>query len=148
MIYIDTSAFVKRYHDEEGSEKVDDVFREVMDGKRTAYISYWVISETINAIDKHRNRKEFTEDELKKILGAIFYDVHTAIKRGFLVVTEINPEILSASWDYIINEHLSAGDALHLATALYHGCTDFMASDKRLLKVASKMGLNPINPED
>ncbi len=148
MIYIDTSAFVKRYHIEAGSEKVNNIFREGMNGKRTIYISYWVISETINAIDKHRNRKEFTEDELKKILGAIFYDIHTGIKRGFLIVSEMTPEILRASWDYIINEHLSAGDALHLATALYHGCTDFMASDKRLLKVASKMGLNTINPED
>ncbi len=59
MIYIDTSAFVKRYHIEAGSEKVNYIFREGMNGKRTIYLSYWVISETINAIDKHRNRKEF-----------------------------------------------------------------------------------------
>jgi len=148
MIYIDTSAFVKRYHIEAGSEKVNDIFKSGMNGEITIYISYWVISETINALDKHMRRGEFTDVDMKKILGALFYDVYKGIKEGYLMVSEITPEILRASWDYIINEHISAGDALHIVTALYHGCTDFMAADKKLLKVASKMGLKTINPED
>ena len=148
MIYIDTSAFVKRYHHESGSEKIENLFKEAMQGKKTIYISYWVISETINALDKHQRRGEFTSDNLKKVLGALFYDVYNGMKKGYLVVAEITPEILTASWEYIVGEHLSAGDAIHLVTALYYGCTEFIASDKRLLKVAEKKGLKIMNPED
>ena len=147
MIYIDTSAFVKRYHTEEGSEVVNWVFEEGKKGNKKICISYWVISETVNALDKHFSRGDFTKDELMKVMGSLFYDIFTGIKKGYLTVTEIAPEILTASWDYIIEEHLSAGDALHLVTALYNGCTEFMAADKKLLRIAEKKGFKIINPE-
>ena len=147
MIYLDTSAFVKRYHTEEGSEVVNKIFDEGKKGNKKIHISYWVISETVNALDKHFNRGGFTKEELKKVMGSLFYDIYSGIKEGYLIVSEISPEILTASWDYIIEEHLSAGDALHLVTALYHGCTEFMAADKKLLRVAEKKGFKVINPE-
>ena len=102
MIYIDTSAFVKRYHTEEGSEVVNRVFEEGKKGNKKICISYWVISETVNALDKHFSRGDFTKDELMKVMGSLFYDIFTGIKKGYLTVTEITPEILTASWDYII----------------------------------------------
>lgn len=80
-------------------------------------------------------------------MGSLFYDIYSGIKEEYLIVSEITPEILTASWDYIVEEHLSAGDALHLVTALYHGCTEFMAADKKLLKITEKKGFKIINPE-
>ena len=147
MIYIDTSAFVKRYHTEKGSEVVNKVFDEGKKGNKKICISYWVISETVNALDKHFSRGELTKNDLMKVMGSLFYDIFTGINKGYLTVTEISPEILTASWDYIIEEHLSAGDALHLVTALYNGCTEFMAADRKLLRVAEKKGFKIINPE-
>jgi len=41
MIYIDTSAFVKKYYYDSGTEKIEDLFKEARQGKKTMYISYW-----------------------------------------------------------------------------------------------------------
>ena len=86
-------------------------------------------------------------EEMHKILGAIFHDIYEGVKEGWLVVADITADVLSASREYTVKEHLSAVDALHLVTALYYRCTEFMAADKKLLKVAEKKGLITINPE-
>jgi predicted nucleic acid-binding protein len=52
MIYLDTSALVKKYHDEEGSEYVHEIFRKAKGGENKLLISLWAISETLNALDR------------------------------------------------------------------------------------------------
>ena len=148
MIYIDTSAFVKRYHSEEGSDVVNRIFEDARNGVKSIVISLWVVSETINALDKHYLRGEIPKDEFKKVLAAIFNDIEKGIECRYIQVVDIHREILGASWEYITNDHISAGDALHIATALYAGCDEFMAADKKLLKIAESKGLKPINPEN
>jgi len=43
-------------------------------------------------LDKHLRRGEFTSDDLKNVLGALFYDVYNGVKKGYLIVAEITPE--------------------------------------------------------
>jgi len=48
-IYIDSSAYVKEYHDETGSDQVQLIFENAKKGFDVILISLWTISETINA---------------------------------------------------------------------------------------------------
>ncbi len=47
-IYLDTSAFVKYYHHEKGSEEVENIFSYALKGKAKLVISLWVISTTVS----------------------------------------------------------------------------------------------------
>jgi predicted nucleic acid-binding protein len=147
MIYLDTSAFVKEYHDEEGSEYVHEIFRKAKEGEVILFISLWTISETINALDRHKRRKEIKDDEFGIVIGAIFSDILDLKEHGTLEVIEMDAGLVKMSWGMIIKEHLSAADALHLVTALKKNATVFLAADKKLVAVAEKKGLQAINVE-
>ncbi len=56
-VYLDTSALVKRYLEEEGSEKVDSLFNESYDKSVVLVISQWNIGEAAVVFDKYQNRK-------------------------------------------------------------------------------------------
>ena len=137
-IYLDTSAFVKKYHTEDGSDQIELVFENAKKGKCSILMSIWVISETINALDKHRMRNEITQDELNKIVGTILSDISVLMDNNILEIIDIETELLKMSWEFIINEHLSCSDSLHLVTALQRNCDMFLAADKNFIKIAKK----------
>ena len=137
-IYLDTSAFVKNYHTEKGSDEIESIFEEAKNGKYTLVMSIWVISETINALDKHRMRKELTQKELNKIVGTILSDISDLMDNNIVEIIDIETELLKVSWEFIINEHLSCSDSMHLVTALQKNCDLFLAADQYLVKIAKK----------
>jgi len=147
MIYLDTSAFVNEYHDEEGSAYVHEIFRKAKEGGEKLATSLWTISETINALDKHKRRKEVADEEFEIVIGAIFSDILDLRESGAPEVIELE-QILSRCPEMIIKEHLSAADALHLVTALNKKVAGFLAADRKLVKVAKKKGLQAINVEE
>ena len=137
-IYLDTSAFVKNYHTEKGSDEIESIFEDAKNGKYTLVMSIWVISETINALDKHRMRKELTQKELNKIVGTILSDISDLMDNNIVEIIDIETELLKVSWEFIINEHLSCSDSMHLVTALQKNCDLFLAADQYLVKIAKK----------
>ncbi len=54
----------------------------------------------------------------------------------------LNDPIVDQALQLRVRYGLKTPDALHLATALYHGCTEFWTNDDRLNKVASGMSVN------
>jgi predicted nucleic acid-binding protein len=70
-IYLDTSAFVKRYCDEEGS----DVIEEVFEGDNEIITSYWTLAEAIAAIDKKVAKRQISEEERDFVISVLFSDV-------------------------------------------------------------------------
>jgi len=137
-IYLDTSAFVKNYHTEQGSDQIELVFEKAKKGKCSLFMSIWVISETINSLDKHRMRNEITQNELNIIIGTILSDISELMENNILEIIDIETELLKMSWEFIINEHLSCSDSLHLVTALQKNCDIFLAADKNFIKIAKK----------
>jgi len=137
-IYLDTSAFVKNYHTEQGSDRIELIFEHAKKGKCSLFMSIWGISETINALDKHRMRNEITQDELNKIVGTILSDISELMDKNILEIIDIETELLKMSWEFIINEHLSCSDSLHLVTALQKNCDIFLAADRNFIKIAKK----------
>ena len=148
MLYLDTSAFVKEYHNEEGSAYVHEIFRKAKEGEVKLVTSLWTISETINVLDKHKRRKEIADEEFEIVIGAIFSDILDLEESGALEVIDLDTDFVKMSWEMIIKEHLSAADALHLVTALNKKVTGFLAADRKLVKVAKKKGLQAINVEE
>lgn len=147
-IYIDSSAYVKEYHDETGSDQVHRIFENSNKGFDVILISLWTISETINAIDKHFMRHELNEEEYRTVLGAIFSDLLDMMENKNLKIIVIETNLVKMSWEYISSEHLSAADSLHLVTAIRSNADLFYAADKKLIRVAMSKNLKAVDVEE
>jgi len=140
--FFDTSALVKRYHYENGTEKVDSIFSE---DDRAIIISSISITEIVSALNRKKGEGVIAEDDLQFTISKFFHD---AIKE--FTVLEISEENVKDSIELVLSENLRTLDALQLAVAL--GLKDleaiFVCADKNLINAAKSIGLNVVNPED
>ena len=67
-IYLDTSALVKRYCEEVGSDVVNDVF----ESDNEIVTSYWTLAEAIAAIDKKVAKRQISEEERDFVISVLF----------------------------------------------------------------------------
>jgi predicted nucleic acid-binding protein len=72
-IYLDTSVYVKRFKEEQGSDTIHRVFRIAQKNIRLKiFMSVWTINESIAAIDKKFYQKKLiSNDERKKVIATI-----------------------------------------------------------------------------
>jgi predicted nucleic acid-binding protein len=62
LVYLDTSAIIKRYVREPGSELVNEVYEKALSGNVTLSFSVWNVGEVLGALDKYR-RRQWLSDE-------------------------------------------------------------------------------------
>ncbi|NVM26212.1 MAG: type II toxin-antitoxin system VapC family toxin [Desulfobacterales bacterium] len=71
IIFIDTSALVKRYAKEQGSEKVDELFQKEKD----VWISQLSIVELLSALHRKAREKELLPEDVSIARAAFFRDL-------------------------------------------------------------------------
>ncbi|MGA2400704.1 MAG: type II toxin-antitoxin system VapC family toxin [Syntrophobacteraceae bacterium] len=141
MIYFDSSALVKRYIEEEGSDKVNALLEEgsVAAASRLAY------AEILAAITRRHKAGEIETKAFERIKRAFKADWAS------LAVVEMHEEVFQFIDDVIAKYALKGADSIHLSTALWlKGATKedvvFVASDLELLKAAKAEKLRICNP--
>lgn len=141
LFYVDTSALVKRYHIEPGSEQVDRLFTDPMAVLVTANVA---ITELTSALDRKCQEGALTSDGLMQILAVAARDV---LAEFWLL--ELDRSHIRQSQQLILRHHLRTLDALHLAVLL--SIKDLhpvlVSSDLRLLQAAGQEGFDLLNPE-
>lgn len=141
IYYFDTSALVKIYHQEAGSEAGKALYHSTTD---QIVISNLTIPETFSTF--HRKRKEalISKKDILVVLRRFFADITTRFK-----VIPLRQEHIFLSLDLIDRHNLRTLDALHLATALLLRplMVTFVCSDNQLLEAAIQEGLTGFNPE-
>lgn len=142
MNYFDTSALVKRFVAEQGSDRVERLIRE---GQpiATSRIAY---AEVYSALARRRREGVLSSKALAQASQDFEQDW-----RGFVRV-DLLDEILFLARDLIRKIPLRGFDAIHLASALtmssqFRGSIVFVAADSRLLEAAESEGLRILNPE-
>jgi len=60
-VYLDTGAIVKRYVVEDGSDRVDAVYKEAYAGRLVIGFSMWNIGEVATVFDEYKRRGNFWE---------------------------------------------------------------------------------------
>jgi predicted nucleic acid-binding protein len=141
MIYFDSSALVKRYIEEKGSDKVNALLEE---GSMAA-TSRLTYAEILAAITRRHKAGDIETPAFEKIKKAFKADW-----KSFTVV-EMRREVFEFV-DTVIDRHaLKGADSLHLSTALWLKQTMnedvvFVASDVELLKAAKAEKLRVLNP--
>ncbi len=140
--FFDSSAIIKRYHNEIGTEKVD----EIVDGSGEIYISSLAMIETIATLRRKVKERKLTLNRFSKLKSAFLYDVE---KRYTLIPID---DSLVVDALYLAEKYaMKSLDSLQLASALKIKSAEeeiiFVSVDLQLLKFAQKESFEILNPE-
>jgi len=143
MIYLDSSALVKRYLEEAGSNTVRSVITSA-DAIATSKLSF---PEMLSAFMRKRRAGEIGS----KSLYAVIHKFETDWYRFFII--EFHDELLPKVKALIEKHLLKPADAVHLSSALWlkettRGDLTFVTSDSNILKAAQEENLHVLNPLD
>ncbi len=145
LYFFDTSALLKRYQAEAGTDLVNAIFESP---ECYLYVSSFTLLETVSALDRKSQEKLLSQDNLSVILERFWADLKTERK----AIVEIHDSHLKLAKNLILAHHLRPPDALILAQSLIlkgwpaeEGA--FVCSDLKLIAAAQALGHRVINPE-
>ena len=135
MIYVDTSALVKRYISEAGSDVFDAFFL----AQAPLAISRLTIVEMRCALARRRRNQQISPELETRVLEAFRLDVQD----GALAVSSFLEDDLTLAYhlmDEVADLPLRTLDALHLAVARRHAIPAFSTADKKQAEAAHQLG--------
>lgn len=142
-LFFDTSALVKRYYEEPGSEIVDSL---VESEESTAVITSIAVIEAVSAFRRKQNRDDVSSELVTELVAA-FFDEALA---DFLVLPT-QEALFEHSFDLVLEDDLRTLDSLQLSAAIrLDNEVDearFVCADEDLVSVAEKRGIETIVPD-
>lgn len=130
-IVFDSSAFAKRYIDEEGSQTVDEICQDA----QTVGLSVICAPEIFSALNRHRRDGHLSTKDYELIKSQVITDV------GDAVLLDLTPTVLARAIVLLETNTLRAMDSLHIACALEWRADLFVTADQRQLAAAQNAGL-------
>ena len=147
-VYLDTSAYLKEFSQETGSETISRIFSACERGKVVVVTSQWTLSESIAAVDRKCRRGEINPDERDTVIATILDKTMELVKKDNLVLVPVTSQLVQASWRVILERHVSADDSLHLLSALVTLSEIFVAADDYLIERAREEGFDSYDVEE
>lgn len=147
VFYFDTSALVKRYRTELGTELVETLLADPGPQDRF-FISFLSIIELTSGILRLAKGRQLREDSAREILARFRGDVHELLR-----VWPLDEEVAAAAVTVAEDHRLRAADSIHLATAqtIASVVSDtrvvMVSSDRELLEAAGAAGVTPLDPQ-
>ena len=139
--YLDTSALVKRYVTEPGSQIVDKIFNDVYAGEAILCISYWNIGEAAVVFDKYGMKLGI---DPSKVFKTLLRELRMLSKENKLTIVNVSPRILRSSIKLVFKHHIYLADALQIESARSVGAEVILTGDRRLSEVARREGFKAI----
>jgi predicted nucleic acid-binding protein len=141
LLFFDTSALVKRYYEEPGTDRVD----ELIEGEDTVVISSLSIIETVSAFRRKYNRGHLAEEHMNDLLSAFFQEA-----LDDFVIVPMEDSVVGFSFDLVLEDDLRTLDSLQLSAALAVAESEddvaFVSAATELTEIAARWELNAINP--
>ena len=131
-LFLDTSAFVKRYVDEPGSDRV----LELTAAADELGLSVIVVPESISTLTRLLREQRLSRADYDALKMAILTDVDG------VDLCDMTPSIVKNSITCLEHSPLRALDAIHLGSALAYRPDLFVTADRRQLIAAEKQGLD------
>ena len=130
-LFFDTSAFIKRYVEESGSEEVEKLCNSADD----IGVSILLPVEAISTLSRLKREKRLSLDQYNGIKKEFFLDIRD------VTMIPLTPSVVKTSIDCLERSALKALDSLHIGCALEYRPDFFISSDNRQLFAAAKAGL-------
>ena len=146
-VYLDTSAIVKRYIEEKGSELVDDLYGRAEVGALRISFSMSNVGELIGALDQHLSRKVISEMQFRTSTRDFVAETTKLFRLGYLNIRSPTAKIFADAWYLVFSSHIYEADAIQIATAKSLECDLFLSADAELIEVAKQTNLQAANVE-
>ncbi|MBK7956043.1 MAG: type II toxin-antitoxin system VapC family toxin [Candidatus Accumulibacter sp.] len=134
-VFLDTSAFAKRYVAEQGSDQVLAVCQQA----DSLVVSVICLPELISTLSRLVREKKLASAAYRKLKGDMIADL------ADVDICQITREVLVSVVSLLELHPLRAMDGLHVACALACAPDAFVSADHRQLPAARKAGLSVID---
>lgn len=130
-IFFDSSAFAKRYIEEDGSNQVDDLCQRA----DTLELSIICIPEVFSALNRRRREGVISGSDYSLIKNQFSTDI------GDAILLDLTHAVITRTIALLETYPLRAMDAIHVACALELQTHLFVSADQRQLTAAQTEGL-------
>ena len=139
---MDSSAVIKRYIKEPGSNLVRELYMKAYSGEVKLSYNIWNIGEVLGAFDKARSIGRIDNRGYELVRNRFLLETRRMVKLGILLVIPLKIKILKTSWRLIEKHHIYEADAIQIASAKHVNSSQFLTGDRRLHEVAVEEGIN------
>jgi uncharacterized protein len=138
--YTDTSAFMKRFLAEKGSDEIDEL---IESGQYRLAVSSLTVTEFRSVLKRRQRENTSTAQFATKAITQL----HEEIANGALRFHAIDAAIFNLAGELIdrLSAPLATLDAIHLACAKVTGAQVLISADKQLLRAAAEAGLQTVD---
>lgn len=143
-LFFDTSALVKRYCDETGTEVVDEL---IESEETTVVLTSLSVIESVSAFRRKYNTDDVSREVVNELIASFFRE---ALSEFLLLPME--ESLFEDSFELILEDDLRTLDSLQLSAAL--ALTDeiedltFVCADGDLVTVGEKRALDSLDPTE
>ena len=130
-LFLDSSAFAKRFVEEPGSQEVDQLCSQATE----LGLSVICVPEIISALNRRLREKNLTRQDYAHAKQRLSQDVRDA------VIINLTPDVIQSSVWILETTPLRTMDALHIACAMAWEVDLFVSSDHRQIAAARTTGL-------
>ena len=130
-VFLDTSAFAKRYVSEQGSKKVMTLCEQA----DSLTVSVICLPEFISTLTRLLREKRLNQADYQHLKLSAIADLSD------MDICQLTQHVVASALELLESNQLRAMDALHVACALAVGADKFVSADHRQLKAARNAGL-------
>jgi predicted nucleic acid-binding protein len=147
--FLDASAWIKRFHQEAGTDVVDHLVDRLLPSSQRLAMSPLGLAEVIAALNRHKNEGRLPRELVQQAVARVLLEAHD------MDAQPLDESVVMASLAYIGTHNLNASDALYLQQVILlrdllrrigHELV-LVASDRRLLRAAKAEGIQILDPE-
>ncbi|MFI3184567.1 MAG: type II toxin-antitoxin system VapC family toxin [Methylococcaceae bacterium] len=131
LVFFDTSAFVKRYVNETGTDKV----LEWCDKATEIGLAGIALPELISAFCRLHREARITDTQYRQLKAMLMADIED------VALCDLAPAVLAQAIFSIENNVLRGMDAIHIGSAVVLKADVFVSADKRQCEAATRAGL-------
>ncbi|MBR9981965.1 MAG: type II toxin-antitoxin system VapC family toxin [Desulfatitalea sp.] len=131
-LVLDSSALAKRYIQEVGSERLDNI----LENASELALCIILVPEVVSGLNRRKRESVLDLADYKAVKNQLLNDVRDA------VILQITPSVISSALKLLEKNVLRAMDALHVACALEWKADIFVTADRRQLVAAQNAGLH------
>ncbi len=136
IAYLDSSAIVKRYVIEPGTDVIMRVYSKALMGEAVIVVSLWNIGEVLGVLDKYYRRGWLDSQDYEKARLQFIAETLKLLRLKVLRIIPLKTRILIDTWLLIEKHHIYEADALQIVTAQYANADLLYTSDRRLYEIA------------
>ncbi len=130
-VFLDSSALAKRYVEEPGSDRVE----QILISASSLGVSVLCLPEVVSALCRQRREKRLSHPQYLKARAALLEEIADSI------VINITDRVVARATELLERWPLRSSDSLHVASAAEWGADLFVSADDRQCTAARAYGL-------